>query len=231
MLLVGAGCQESSVPASAESSGAVHGAWVTLFDGTSTEHWRGFRRDTFPDDGWQVEDGALTPRPDGTVVDLVTRRTYRDFELELEWRVAPHGNSGIFVQVSEDHPEVWHTGPEFQVLDNERHPDGRVPETSAGSIYGLVAPAAVALRPAGEYNHARVVVRGSRLEHALNGETVLRVNLDSDDFRTRVAASPFASMPDFARHREGHIALQHASVSPLKAPVWFRHVRIRELRE
>lgn len=232
-MLLGAGCGESAPPADEPADVAVadSSAWVTLFDGTSTEQWRGFRRDDFPDDGWRVEEGALTPRPDGTVVDLITRGTYRHFELELEWRVAPNGNSGIFVHVSEDHPEVWHTGPEFQVLDNDNHPDGQTPETSAGSIYALAAPSAAPVRPAGEWNSARFVVRGPRLAHTLNGQAVLEVDLESDAFRNSVAASTFASMPDFARRFEGHVALQHSSVSPLRAPVWFRNVRIRTLDE
>jgi hypothetical protein len=213
----------------ADRPAAASGEWLVLFDGGSVDHWRGFRRDDFPADGWTVDEGALKPITDGTVVDIITRQQFSHYELELEWRVAPHGNSGIFVHVTEDHPQVWHTGPEFQVLDDEAHPDGRVPETSAGSVYGLLAPADKHLRPAGEYNSARIVVRGGLLEHVLNGQTVLTVDLDSEEFRRRVAGSTFSQWPDFARPRAGHIALQHASVSPLKAPVWFRSVRIREL--
>lgn len=205
------------------------GDWLTLFDGQSTEHWKGFQRESFPEDAWTVEDGTLTPLPDGAVVDLVTRRTFSHYELELEWRVAPNGNSGIFVHVTEDHPQVWHTGPEFQVLDDERHPDGQRAETSAGSVYALVAPTDKLLRPAGEWNTVRLVVRGSRLEQTLNGRTVVTVDVNDETFRERVRASAFEVLPDFARHEAGHVALQHASVSPLKAPVWFRNIRIREL--
>jgi hypothetical protein len=205
------------------------GEWIVLFDGTSVEHWRGYQRDDFPTDGWTIDGDALKPTTDGTVIDIITRRQFRNYELELEWRVAPRGNSGIFVHVAEGPPHVWHTGPEFQVLDDESHPDGRVPETSAGSIYGVMAAADTRLQPAGQYNSARVIVRGARIEHHLNGQQVLELDLDSEDFRDRVAASTFSTLPEYARRREGHIALQHASVSPLRAPVWFRNVRIREL--
>jgi hypothetical protein len=224
-----AACSPPQQVSPADDPSAAPGEWLVLFDGGSVDHWRGFRRDDFPADGWTIDDGALTPVTDGTVVDIITRQQFSHYELELEWRVAPHGNSGIFVHVTEDHPQVWHTGPEFQVLDDEAHPDGKVPETSAGSVYGLVAPADTRLRPAGEYNSARIIVRGALIEHVLNGRTVLTVDLDSEEFRRRVAGSTFSQWPDFARAREGHIALQHASVSPLKAPVWFRNVRIREL--
>jgi hypothetical protein len=217
----------------AGSSGALaaaeEGGWIVLFDGKSTEHWRGFQREDFPSDGWKIEDGALKPLTEGTVVDLITRKKYREYELELEWRVEERGNSGIFVHVTEGHPEVWQTGPEFQVLDDVNHPDGLDPKTSAGSIYGLLAPVNKKLRPIGEYNQARVVARGSKLEHYLNGNKILETDLDSPEFKELVAATKFSEWPDFGRHREGHIALQHASVSRLKARVWFRNVRIREL--
>lgn len=96
-------------------------------------------------------------------------------------------------------------------------------------MYGLVAPTAKVLRPAGEWNAVRLVVRGSRLEQTLNGRTVVTVDVRDEAFRDRVRASSFAAWPDFARHDAGHVALQHASVSPLKAPVWYRNIRIREL--
>jgi arylsulfatase A len=204
--------------------------WIILFDGQSTAHWRGFQEQTFPEASWKIDNGALSPRVDGPVIDLITRNQFQNFELELEWRVAPNGNAGIFFHVTEDHPQVWFTGPEFQVLDDQNHPDGLDPKTSAGSLFGLIAPSAnKKLRPLGEYNQAKVVVRGPRVEHWLNGVKILEFNFDSDEFKRRVAGSKFNEMPDFARHRQGHVALQHASVSPLKAPVWYRNIRIRPL--
>jgi len=206
------------------------GEWTVLFDGQSTEHWRGFRRDGFPHAAWTVEDGALKPLVEGEVLDLITRETYENFEFELQWRVAPGGNAGIFFMVTEAHPEVWHTGPEVQVLDDANHPDGENPKTSAGAIFALVAPAAEKkLHPAGQWNHARLRLQDGRLRHWLNGVKTLEVDFFSDEFRGLVAESRFATMPDFARARRGHVALQHASVSPLKAKVWYRNVRVREL--
>jgi hypothetical protein len=203
--------------------------WVTLFDGGSTDQWRGFRQERFPRESWAVDEGALRPLVDGPVVDLITREEFENYELELEWRVDPLGNAGIFYHVGEDHPQVWHTGPEYQVLDDDGHPDGEDPRTSAGSVYGLVAPRNAVLRPVGEYNHARIVVRGSEVEHWLNGELIVAFDLESREFREAVAGSAFAAFPDFARRRGGHIALQHASVSPHRARVWYRDIRIRPL--
>jgi hypothetical protein len=234
-LFVAAGCLSNATPLAAAATpsdtASKTGEWVTLFDGGATDLWRGFRRDHFPADGWSVEGDALTPLTDGTVIDLITRRQYRDYELELEWRVAPRGNSGLFVHVTEEHPHVWHTGPEIQLLDDEQHPDGQEPRTSAGSIFDLLAPQDKVLRPAGDYNLARLVVRGPHIVHYLNGRKILDFDLTSPEFQRLVAESKFAEMPDFARRHGGHIALQHASVSPLKAPVWFRNIRIRELPE
>ncbi|TVS19432.1 MAG: DUF1080 domain-containing protein [Planctomycetaceae bacterium] len=205
-------------------------AWTVLFDGQSTEHWRGFRRDGFPRDAWTVEDGMLKPLVEGNVLDLITRQTYENFELELQWRIAPGGNAGIFFMVTEQHPEVWHTGPEVQILDDAGHPDAQDPKTSAGSIYALVAPAdAKKLNPPGQWNHARFRLDGGRLRHWLNDVEILDVDFFGDEFRAAVSESNFAKMPDFAKARRGHIALQHASVSPLKARVWYRHIRLREL--
>jgi hypothetical protein len=205
------------------------GNWVVLFDGSSTEHWRGFLQSEFPSEGWRVEQDALRPIEEGQVIDLITREQYRNFELELEWRVDPKGNSGIFFHVSEEFPEVWYSGPEVQVLDDVEHPDGLDPKTSAGSIYDLVAPTNKVLRPVGEYNKARFLMVNDHLQHWLNGVKILDVDLRGDDFRKHVAASKFSEMPGFAVQPRGHISLQHASVSPLRAPVWFRNVRIREL--
>ena len=205
-------------------------SWTVLFDGQSTEHWRGFRGDGFPRDAWAVKDGTLKPLVAGTVLDLVTRETYEDFELELQWRVDPGGNAGIFFMVTEQHPEVWHTGPEVQILDDMGHPDAKDSKTSVGSIYALVAPAqAKKVNPPGRWNHARFQMKGGRLRHWLNGVEILDVDFFGDEFRTAVNESHFAKMPDFAQTRRGHIALQHASVSPLKAKVWYRNIRLREL--
>jgi hypothetical protein len=218
-------------PAGTAALAPAPGDWVILFDGSSVAHWRGFQREEFPFDGWSIDGDALKPRTEGTVIDLITRRQYRHYELELEWRVAPLGNSGIFVHVTEAHPQVWHTGPEIQVLDDDGHPDGQDPKTSAGSIFDLIAPTDKTLQPAGQYNRARLVVRGPRIEQYLNGRKILDLDLESLEFKRLVAESKFSKLPEFTRRYEGHIALQHASVSPLKAPVWFRQIRIRELPE
>lgn len=185
--------------------------------------WRGFRSETMPA-GWEIVDGALTRV--GAGGDIITREQYENFELELEWKVAPGGNSGVFFHVVEDSTlrYVWQTGPEMQILDNERHADGKLPQTSAASNFALHAPVRNVARPAGEWNRARLVVKGSHVEHWLNGEKVVEYELWSDDWKKRVQNSKFKDMPRYGLARTGHIALQdHGDW------VAFRNIRIRRL--
>lgn len=187
--------------AGAERSGGT----VLLFDGHSLAGWRGYKQATAPA-GWQVVDGALTRMGEGG--DLVTVEEYDDFVLDFEWRVTPGANSGVMFRVSEDHDYPWETGPEFQVLDDAGHPDGKDPRTSAGSNYAMHAPLAHATRAAGEWNQARILACGPHVEHWLNGEKVVEYELGSADWKARVAACKWKDRPDYGRRTSGHIVLQ-----------------------
>ncbi|MCG8467970.1 MAG: DUF1080 domain-containing protein [Gemmatimonadetes bacterium] len=194
-----------------------------LLDGESLDRWRGFRRDAVPG-GWRAVDGQLAFTPGDEGGDLITRDTYTDFDLRLEWRLEAGGNSGIFFGVVETTRRTYESGPEMQVLDNAGHRDGGDPLTSAGSNYGLYAPSADVTRPVGEWNEARIVRRGGRVEHWLNGIKLLEYELASAEWSSRVAASKFVEWPDYGIHHEGHIGLQdHGD------PVWYRNIRIRRL--
>ncbi len=193
--------------------------WRLLFDGETTSGWRGYRQETMPE-GWQVVDGALTRvAPTG---DIVTVEQFSDFELTLEWKVEPGGNSGIFFRVSEEPDDVWESGPEMQILDDAAHPDGLQRETAAGSNYALHAAPEGVVRPAGEWNEVRILVRGNHVEHWLNGVKVVEYELGSEDWEERVRNSKFATMPRYGREPRGHIALQdHGDW------VAFRNIKIR----
>jgi hypothetical protein len=197
--------------------------WRSLFDGRTADQWRAYRGDSLPA-GWQVVDGALTRV--AKAGDIVSREQFQDFELALEWKVESGGNSGIFYRVAEA-PEletVWQSGPEFQVLDDARHPDGRRPETSAGACYGLYPAPRDMVRPAGEWNEARIVVHGTHVEHWLNGHRVVAYALGSRDWEERVGRSKFADLPRYGREPRGHIALQdHGDW------VAYRNIRIRPI--
>jgi hypothetical protein len=196
--------------------------WTVLFDGSSTEHWRGFKRDSFPEGGWQVKEGVLTSIGSGERIDLITKKRYTNFELELEWRVEPRGNSGIFYRVTEEADTIWHLAPEYQLID-----DGRVsnPLQSTGSLYDILPPNdQKKLRPVGEFNTSRIVIRGNQVEHWVNGENILSFSFDDPAVQEKIAQSKFARHDNFGQVAEGHVALQHHGDT-----VGFRNVRIREL--
>ncbi|MBL8862842.1 MAG: DUF1080 domain-containing protein [Planctomycetes bacterium] len=206
-------------PANVLSEAERAAGWKLLFDGASLSGWRHFRADG-PVRGWSVVDGALVRTGPGG--DLVTADLFADFELALEWRVEAGGNSGVFFRVADQGTHVWETGAEMQVLDNEGHPDGRNPLTSAGSNYALHAPQRDTTRPVGMWNEARLVVDGARVEHWLNGEQVVEYELWTDAWRAAVAASKFAGLPQYGLARAGRIALQDHGDR-----VAYRNVRIR----
>jgi hypothetical protein len=209
---------------------STEGEWVNLFNGENLEGWRRYGGGA-PNDAWVVEDGVLFLNVDEgaeemTGGDLITEEQYENFELELEWKISEGGNSGVFYGVREiEGQEVaYETGIEMQILDNERHVDGKVPETSAGACYALYPPTKQALRPVGEYNKVRLIVEDGHAEHWLNGQKIVEYVISSEDWNRRIAESKFADWEHFAKYRMGHIGLQDHT-----DPVWFRNIRIRKL--
>jgi len=195
--------------------------WRLLFDGQTTAGWRGYHRQDMPT-GWQVVDGALIRVAEAG--DIITVDQFTDFDLRLEWRISPGGNSGIFYRVTEEGEYGYYSGPEMQVLDDAQHADGHSRLTSAGSAYGLYAAPAGVVRPAGEWNDARIVVQGHHVEHWLNGQQVVSYELLSPEWEAKVKASKFAQWPGYGRAARGHVALQdHGDW------VAYRNIRIREI--
>lgn len=195
--------------------------WQLLFDGRTTAGWRGYRQKGVPK-GWVVEEGSLVRRAGGA--DLITIRSYRDFELALEWKVSSGGNSGILYRVTEDAKETYESGPEMQVLDDAKHADGASRLTSAGACYGLYPAPAGVVHPAGEWNKVRIVVKGNLVEHWLNDVKVVEYELLSPDWEAKVAASKFSQWKGYGRASGGHIALQDHGDE-----VEYRSIRLREL--
>ena|SRR5437016_9314145 len=200
------------------------GRWEDLFDGKSVDKWRGFKMNSFPADSWKVENGALKTVRGGHGPDIVTKEKYDNFALELEWKVTPGANSGIMYRVSEDFDAPYETGPEMQVLDDDKHPDAKDPKTSAGSLYALMAPKNKKLKPVGEWNKVRIVVEGNHVEHWLNGVKVVEYELGSDELNRLIAQSKFKDMPRFGKEKSGYIDLQHHGDE-----VWYRKIRVRRL--
>ncbi|MEM1126679.1 MAG: DUF1080 domain-containing protein [Bacteroidota bacterium] len=198
--------------------------WRLLFDGTSLDGWRGFRRAHVPS-GWHVDEGTLAFDPGrGEGGDLITIDTFADFELRISWKISPGGNSGIFLRVSEDRTHTWETGPEFQVLDDERHADGASPLTQAGATYGLYPPTAHTVRPAGQWNDVHLRVVGPAVSYSLNGTPIVAYTLWSEEWEARVAGSKFSTMPGYGRNAIGHLSVQDHGDR-----VWYRGVKLRAL--
>ena len=155
----------------------------------------------FPVGVWVVEGGALKTVPGAKdPVDIITKDKYKDFELELEWKISTGGNSGIIYRVAElpAPSQTYQTGPEMQVLDDDEHKDGKDPRTSAGALYALIAATNKTLKPVGEWNKARIVVKGGQVEHWLNGAKVVGYEWGSAEVKDLIAASKFKEWPRFA---------------------------------
>lgn len=210
----------------AADAAATDEGWVALFDGTTTDHWRSFKKESFPDRGWVIEGGTLHIQAGARVGDIITKEIYDDFELVLEWKVAEGANSGIFYNVVEEGMDrPWHTGPEYQILDDAVHRDGQNPKTSTGALYALIeCNEDKALDPVGEWNTTRIVINGNHVEHHLNGKLVVAYELETEELATLIAESKFSDKPRFARESAGHIVLQDHGDD-----VWFRNIRIREI--
>lgn len=192
--------------------------WQSLADAAQ---WRNIGASTL-DPRWQASGGelALTAAGGG---DIISVAAYDDFELAFEWRLPAGGNSGVFYRAVDASP-VWAHAVEYQLLDDREAEDRVVISHRTGAAYDLIVPAQDVLRPIDTYNHARIVACGPRVEHWLNGVRVATYDLDSDDWKRRVAASKFAGQADFAKARRGHLALQdHGNA------VYVRGMRIRAL--
>jgi len=183
---------------------------------------RGYRSDSLPS-GWRVVDGALTK--DEPIHDLISRDQFGDFDLEFEWKLAPGGNAGVFYRATEEEDAVYWTGVEYQLLDDAKHPDGRDPLTSAGAVYGLYPTPRGIVKPANEWNRARIVARGTHVEHWLNGTKVAEYDTSRPEWAAKVQASKFGKWPRFARAQRGHLAIQGDHDGTLT----IRDMRIRDL--
>ncbi|RYC71988.1 MULTISPECIES: 3-keto-disaccharide hydrolase [Spirosoma] len=207
------------------------GKWETLFDGKTLTGWHNYLKTNQPvSSNWVVDDGAIHFAGGRGGGDLVSDKEYGNFELEIEWKIAEGGNSGIIYHVNEDpkFKATYNTGPEMQVLDNERHPDakmGRDGNRTAGALYDIQKPITMnTAKPAGEWNKARLVVNNGRAEHYLNGKKVADYPTSGPEWDAMVAQSKFKGWEGFNKFPTGRIALQDHGDK-----VWYRNIRIREL--
>jgi hypothetical protein len=222
-----AGSDAESAASDAKAGDAKAGEWKSLFDGKSLEGWHSFGQNVVRP-GWQVKDGTLVCADPHDAGDLCTNDRYEWFELELEYRIAEGGNSGIMFHVTDEGRTAWATGPEFQLEDNAKAAD----PVRCGWLYALYQPPddpktgkpLDSTKPAGEWNRVRLRIGPDLCEHEINGVKYFDYKLDSDDFRERIQKSKFRRMPLFAKSRRGYLALQgdHGEIA-------FREIRLREL--
>jgi Domain of Unknown Function (DUF1080) len=208
--------------ATASAGDAPPVAWHMLFDGKRVDGFRGWISGELPK-GWHVVDGTLAK--EGSVEDLLTREQYRNFELELEWKIGKEGNSGVFYRGTREYDHLYWSAPEYQLLDDANAPDGRSPLTSTAAAYGLYAAPAGIVKPFGEWNSTRIIVNGAHVEHWLNGRQAVSYDLGSPDWKAKVAASKFSKYPNYGLAKRGFIGIQGDHPGGLA----LRQIRIREL--
>lgn len=210
--------------------------WSLLFDGQSLNGWRGYRLKGLPENlGWEIKDGALHAKPQKYDMsnipmaefrksELITEKQFTDFELSWDWKIAKAGNNGLKYFVTEARPNA--PGPEYQMMDDANHPDGKMgPTRHTGSFYDVLPGAADKTSPVGQWNTSRIVVRGNNVEHWLNGTKVVSCTLGSPEVKAGLAKSKFKNEPGFGDKITGHFMLTYHGDE-----CWVKNVKVRELK-
>ena len=222
MLVDDSGEETASGDWKAERANQAKSETENAFDGTTLDSFRGYTEEAIGS-GWKIEDGALYL--DGTKSgDIITKQEFGNFELEFEWKISEGGNSGVMYRVTLGDRKPYLTGPEYQILDDDKHKDGKLASHRSGSLYALYEPQNKTLKPVGQWNTSKIVLNGNSVEHWLNGNKVVEAELGSDDWNAKVADSKFKTWEKFGKNKKGHISFQdHGN------PVWYRNIRIKEL--
>jgi hypothetical protein len=199
--------------------------WKLLFDGASTKGGRGLGRKEFPAQGWDVAEGCLHHKKGGGGGDITPDGASENFELSIEWKIAPTTNSGIKYRVEESQGKTSAFGCEYQILDDDKTAEGKNAKVSTGALYDVLPPNdKKKLKPAGEFNVTRILVQGDHAEHWLNGEKILEYEFNGEAWKAAIAKSKFKGSATFGQTRKGQICLQDHG-----GEVWFRNIKIREL--
>lgn len=230
VLFVACSTPNNSTMQSTDNNNTAGKGWISLFDGKTTNGWHAYNK-TGIGKAWKVEDGALrldaASKKEGQTEggDIVTDQEFEDFHLKLDWKISPKGNSGVIFYSKEDpqYAQMWHTGPEMQILDNDGHSDAQIHKHRTGDLYDLIE-SKEAVKPVGEWNTAEIVSKGGKLDFYLNGQHTLSTTMWDDNWRRMIAASKFKDMPAFGTIRKGRIGLQDHGDD-----VWFRNIMIKRL--
>ena len=207
--------------------GEQQSGWISLFDGRTTDGWRPFRNKAV--NSWAVEEGVLHCKAvKGTAGetrgDLITVDQFENFELTVDWKIAPKGNSGIIYMVSEKTDVPHLSGPEYQLIDDEGYPQKLEDWQKTGANYAMNPPTKLVARPVGEWNNTRIVVNNGHVEHWLNGVKVVDYDLWTEKWKADKVAGKWKDAPDYAASKQGHIALQDHGTE-----AWFKNIKIRKL--
>jgi len=196
--------------------------WMLLFDGKSMDQWKNFKKDGISEK-WQIKDGAmvLTGKGGG---DVMTKKTYKNFDFKLEWKISEGGNSGIFILADEKGPQIYTHAPEIQILDNEKHSDRSKPNHRSGSLYDMITSPPESHKKAGEWNQVRILLKDKMLKVWQNGILTAEVTIGSSKWNELLANSKFKNWKGFAANEAGALGLQdHGDV------VSFKNLKIKVL--
>ena len=196
--------------------------WKLLFDGKKIEGWRSYATDSFPAEGWVIEDGTLHKQEGIRPGDIMTVDTFENFEFAWQWKLTEGGNNGVKYMITAERGAA--VGHEYQMID-DNSPTVKSAESSNAAFYLVVAPAKdKPNKPMGKWNSSRIVVRGKHVEHWLNGSKVLEYDCGSPAVMEQVALTKFKKYPGFGEKVSGHILL-----TDHKDPCWYRNLKIRVL--
>ena len=209
--------EDNSLSAEEKSAG-----WQLLFNGLDMSQWRNFKRDTLSDK-WLVSNGEMQLSEQGAG-DIITQKSYQNFDLRLEWKISNAGNSGVFIMADELGKHIYSHAVEVQILDNERHYDNKVDSHLSGSIYDLVASPIESHKPAGTWNQVRILLKNKLLKVWQNDVLVSEIVIGNERWQTKLANSKFKKWPGFALNDKGHIGLQDHGDK-----VSFKNIKIKEL--
>jgi hypothetical protein len=201
--------------------------WKLLFDGKTTNGWRPYQNKKA--NSWSAENGTLHCKGSaanyGAIsADLVTKDEYENFDLSVDWKMSPKGNSGILYMVKEDTDASYRSGPEYQIIDDKNFPERLEDWQKTGADYAMYPAPTAEPNPIGEWNHSRIVVNKNHVEHWLNGKKIVEYELYSDDWKNRKMAGKWKDAPGYGLTKKGHITFQdHGSEA------WFKNIKIKEL--
>ncbi|WP_417363297.1 3-keto-disaccharide hydrolase [Galbibacter sp.] len=204
-------------------------SWEVLFDGSNFDSWHMYNTGKPVSAAWSIEDGAMVLTPGDLAGNIVTNKAYTNFVLSLDWKISEGGNSGIFWGVVEDekYHEPYQTGPEIQVLDDERHPDAKAGTThQSGALYDMIAPSKKVVKPAGQWNNSVLEINHitNKGSVTLNGTKIVEFPVHGEAWEAMIADSKFKGWEGFGMYKTGKVGLQYHGDK-----VSFRNIKIKEL--